>query len=206
MLRCLRFIFVFALALTAAGAFHAAPAAQTFPTPPPVPPTQPVAETKYGTSVTDPYRYFENMKDPVVVDFFKEQNAYARAVLGRLGSAASALFDRIKVLDNAGAIGRGRDARRPLLLLREAQAGRQLAEAVRAQCRRAAPNACWWIRRAWRRRASTIRSTTFFRRSTASTSRTASRKAAPKRRSSTSSRRRRATCCPMRSTAHTTSA
>ena len=43
------------------------------------------------------------MKDPVVVDFFKEQNAYARAVLGRLGPARQQLFDRIKVLDNAGA-------------------------------------------------------------------------------------------------------
>ncbi len=104
MLRCVLFVFVFALGLAAAGALHApAPAAQTFPTPPPVPPTRPVAETTYGTSVTDPYRYFENMKDPVVVDFFKEQNAYARAVLGRLGPARQELFDRIKVLDNAGA-------------------------------------------------------------------------------------------------------
>ncbi|HEY6326218.1 MAG TPA: prolyl oligopeptidase family serine peptidase, partial [Candidatus Cybelea sp.] len=103
MLRCVLFVFVFALGLTVAGALHAAPAAQTFPSPPPVPPTRPVAETTYGTSVTDPYRYFENMKDPVVIDFFKEQNAYARAVLGRLGAARQQLFDRIKVLDNAGA-------------------------------------------------------------------------------------------------------
>ena len=56
----------------------------------------------YGTSVTDPYRYFENTKDPVVQQFFKEQNAYTRAVLGRLGAAREKLFNRIKVLDNAG--------------------------------------------------------------------------------------------------------
>ncbi|MBV8345105.1 MAG: S9 family peptidase [Candidatus Eremiobacteraeota bacterium] len=104
MLRCILFVFVFGLGIAAADALHSsAPAAQTFPTPPPVPPTRPVAETRYGTSVTDPYRYFENMKDPVVIDFFKAQNAYARAVLSRLGSAREQLFDRIRVLDNTGA-------------------------------------------------------------------------------------------------------
>lgn len=80
-----------------------APAAQGFPTPPPVPPAHPVAVTKYGTSVTDPYRYFENMQNPVVVNFFKDQNAYTRGVLSRLGPGRDALFERIKVLDNAGA-------------------------------------------------------------------------------------------------------
>ncbi len=79
-----------------------APAAQVFPTPPPVPPERPVGVTKYGASVTDPYRYFENMNDPVVIDFFKQQNAYARAVLAGLGSPRSQLFDRIRALDNAG--------------------------------------------------------------------------------------------------------
>ena len=87
-----------AMPLTRTGAT----AAQVFPTPPPVPPERPVGVTKYGTSVTDPYRYFENMSDPVVIDFFKEQNAYARAVLGRLGPARQQLFDRIAQLDNAG--------------------------------------------------------------------------------------------------------
>ena len=105
MLRSVIFAFVIALGLAAVlGPHEGAPAAQSFPTPPPVPPTQPVAETLFGTSVTDPYRYFENMKDPVVVNFFKEQNAYTRAVLGRLGSAREQLFDRIKALDNTGAV------------------------------------------------------------------------------------------------------
>jgi prolyl oligopeptidase len=76
---------------------------QGFPTPPPLPPERPVGVTKYGISVTDPYRYFENMGDPAVVRFFKDQNAYARAVLGRLGPARAQLFDRIATLDNAGA-------------------------------------------------------------------------------------------------------
>ncbi|MFZ0032678.1 MAG: prolyl oligopeptidase family serine peptidase [Candidatus Cybelea sp.] len=75
---------------------------QGFPSPPPVPPERPVGVTKYGISVTDPYRYFEDMNDPAVVDFFKAQNAYTRAVLARLGDARSQLFDRIAALDNAG--------------------------------------------------------------------------------------------------------
>lgn len=79
-------------------------ASQAFPKPPPLPPEKAVAETMYGTSVTDPYRYFENMQDPIVVNFFKEQNAYARAVLNRLGDPRQALFDRIKELDNTGAV------------------------------------------------------------------------------------------------------
>lgn len=86
------------------GARAIAPAAQGFPTPPPVPPERPVGITMYGMSVTDPYRYFENMKDPVVTAFFKDENAYARAVLDRLGSPRQQLFDRIRELDNAGSV------------------------------------------------------------------------------------------------------
>ncbi|HEY2474874.1 MAG TPA: hypothetical protein VGI19_08715, partial [Candidatus Cybelea sp.] len=78
-----------------------------FPSPPPLPLEKPVAETMYGTSVTDPYRYFENMQDPTVQRFFKEQNAYTRAVLARLGPARDQLFTRIKALDNAGVIVNG---------------------------------------------------------------------------------------------------
>ena len=79
-------------------------ATQAFPTPPPVPRTRPYADTTYGTSVTDPYRYFENMQNPVVANFFKDQNAYARTVLGLLGPGRDALFERIEQLDNAGSI------------------------------------------------------------------------------------------------------
>ncbi len=102
-----RFVFLYfmvAAVLVAPLARGSAPAAQTFPTPPPVPPAKPVAETMYGTSVTDPYRYFENMKDPAVVKFFKEQNAYTRMVLSRLGAPRDGLFERIKALDNAGSV------------------------------------------------------------------------------------------------------
>ena len=103
----LRAVFVAIAVAVACVAFPVArsvAAAQAFPTPPPVPPERPVGVTKYGTSVTDPYRYFENMNDPVVIEFFKEQNAYARAVLSRLGAAQQQLFDRIAALDNAGSV------------------------------------------------------------------------------------------------------
>ena len=41
----------------------------------------------------------ENMSDPTVVNFFKEQNAYTRSVLGALGPARDQLFNRISALD-----------------------------------------------------------------------------------------------------------
>ena len=74
----------------------------TFPTPPPLPAPKPVTETFFGTSITDPYRYFEDLTDPTVQSFFKSQNDYTRAVLDNLGPAKAQLHDRIAALDNAG--------------------------------------------------------------------------------------------------------
>lgn len=91
-----------AFALAIAGGAHLATAATIFPTPPPVPAPRPTTEVFFGTAVTDPYRYFENMQDPVVQGFFKDQNAYTRAVLDKLGAPRQRLFERIKALDNAG--------------------------------------------------------------------------------------------------------
>ncbi len=74
----------------------------SFPSPPPLPPPKPVIENFFGKTVSDPYRYFENMSDPVVESFFKDQNTYSRAVLADLGAPRQQLFNRIKQLDNAG--------------------------------------------------------------------------------------------------------
>ncbi|MBV8245405.1 MAG: S9 family peptidase [Candidatus Eremiobacteraeota bacterium] len=92
-----------ALALIA-GAFPGAlrAAGVALPTAPPIPSPSPVTETFFGQSVTDPYRYFEDMKNPAVVAFFKDQNTYTRSILDALGSPRVALFARIKKLDNAG--------------------------------------------------------------------------------------------------------
>ena len=50
---------------------------------PPVAPERPVVETHFGTRSTDPYRYFEDVKQPEVMAYLKAEAAYAegRAVL-----------------------------------------------------------------------------------------------------------------------------
>lgn len=66
---------------------------------PPVAPVRPVTDTYYGTAVVDPYRYFENLKDPEVQSWMKAQAAYSRSVLDRV-PGRDALLDRIHALSN----------------------------------------------------------------------------------------------------------
>ena len=54
------------------------------PTKPPVAPVQPVTDDYYGTKVVDNYRYMENLKDPEVQEWFKNQNDYTRATLANI--------------------------------------------------------------------------------------------------------------------------
>jgi prolyl oligopeptidase len=70
------------------------------PAPPLPPAVQPVTETHFGVAVTDPYRYFENPKNPGLATYFKVQSAYTRRVLDALPGRA-ALSKRIAELDNA---------------------------------------------------------------------------------------------------------
>ncbi len=86
------------LASTAPGLSAPAP----LPAPPSLPPVRPVVDDYFGTTVTDPYRYFEDLKAPDVQSFFKGQNDYTRAVLDQLGTPRQRLFQRIAQLDNAG--------------------------------------------------------------------------------------------------------
>lgn len=67
---------------------------------PPLAPVRPVTDEYFGTKVTDPYRYMENLKDPEVAKWFKDQDTYTRAVLERIPGRAS-LLARIKELDQA---------------------------------------------------------------------------------------------------------
>src|ERR1700676_5018594 len=69
-------------------------------TPPAPPAVRPVTETHFGVTVTDPYRYFENGKDPGLAAYFKAQSTYTRAMLDALPGRA-ALAKRIAELDNA---------------------------------------------------------------------------------------------------------
>jgi prolyl oligopeptidase len=54
----------------------------------------------FGVTVADPYRYIENLEDPAVAAWFKDQNAYTRAALGKI-PGHDALLKRIKELDQS---------------------------------------------------------------------------------------------------------
>ncbi|MEA2689266.1 MAG: prolyl oligopeptidase, partial [Candidatus Eremiobacteraeota bacterium] len=75
-------------------------AATAGPQPPAPPAVRPVTETHFGVTVSDPYRYFENPKDPGLAAYFKTQSAYTRQVLDALPGRA-ALAQRVAQLDNA---------------------------------------------------------------------------------------------------------
>jgi len=75
-------------------------AAGALPPPPAPPAVRPAIETHFGVTVADPYRYFENPKDPGLASYFKAQSAYARRVLDAL-PGRSVLAARIAQLDNA---------------------------------------------------------------------------------------------------------
>ena len=55
---------------------------------PPVAPVRDVAETMHGVTVHDPYRYFENVKDPEVQTWLRAQGAHARDALDHLEGRA----------------------------------------------------------------------------------------------------------------------
>ena len=67
---------------------------------PPVAPTRPVTETYYGVSISDPYRYIENLKDPEVDGWFKGQDGYTRGVLRKI-PGRDGLLKRIQELDRS---------------------------------------------------------------------------------------------------------
>ncbi len=68
---------------------------------PPVAAVKPVVETFFGQSVTDPYRYMEDVKNPEVVAFMRGQGEFARKALDAI-PGQKAMFDRISVLSEAG--------------------------------------------------------------------------------------------------------
>jgi prolyl oligopeptidase len=64
------------VALTAVSA-----TAQTRPTAPPV---RNVTDTYFGVTVNDPYRYFEDLKNPEVAAWMKGEAAYTTSVLAKI--------------------------------------------------------------------------------------------------------------------------
>jgi len=70
---------------------------------PPIAPVRPVVDDYYGTKITDPYRYMENLKDPEVQAWMKSQNDYTRAVLARIPGREK-LLARMIELDEATSV------------------------------------------------------------------------------------------------------
>jgi prolyl oligopeptidase len=73
------------------------------PPPPSGPPTAPVREVTddyFGTKVTDPYRYMEDLNNAEVSAWMKAQNAYTRTELARIPGRAD-LLARIQQLDES---------------------------------------------------------------------------------------------------------
>ena len=76
-------------------------AAMVFAQPaPPVAPMKPVMDTYFGVSVTDPYRYMENMKDSEVAAWIKAQADYTHSVLSKIPGRAE-LYKEVEVRGNA---------------------------------------------------------------------------------------------------------
>ncbi|HTD22027.1 MAG TPA: prolyl oligopeptidase family serine peptidase [Terriglobales bacterium] len=69
----------------------------------PTTPVRNVTDDYFGTKVVDPYRWLENTSDPEVVAWMKAQNDHTRTMLAAI-PGRDKLLDRIKALDNAGAV------------------------------------------------------------------------------------------------------
>src|ERR1700730_13576500 len=51
---------------------------------PPMPAVKPTEDDYFGTKISDPYRYMEDLQNKGVQDWFSAQNEYARATLARI--------------------------------------------------------------------------------------------------------------------------
>ncbi len=68
---------------------------------PPETPVREVKETFFGTEISDPYRWLEDLKSPEVSSWMRAQNDYTRAVLERIPNRDK-LRKRIAELDDSG--------------------------------------------------------------------------------------------------------
>jgi len=78
----------------------AVPAQSSRPTGPPATERHDVTETFFGQSVTDPYRWLENWRDPKGAQWLKSQDNYTRAELTSIPGREKFLA-RVKALDTA---------------------------------------------------------------------------------------------------------
>ena len=92
--------------------------------PPPPPPGEPVTETRFGITTTDPFRRLEDLKDPEVQAWMKAQAERARETLDAIPGRAAVLADveRLSRLTSVQIEG-GEQLRDGRLLLQRAAAG-----------------------------------------------------------------------------------
>ncbi len=70
-------------------------ASSSVPTPP-IAKQVPTERTHHGDTVTDPYAWLANPKDPEVIAYLEAENGYTEALTEGLGELRSAVFDEIK--------------------------------------------------------------------------------------------------------------
>jgi prolyl oligopeptidase len=70
---------------------------------PPVPPVRAVTDTYFGKTVSDPYRYFEDLKNPEVAAWMKAQADYTRSMLDRIPGRDTLLKEVQQYGDDAAA-------------------------------------------------------------------------------------------------------
>jgi prolyl oligopeptidase len=99
-----------AIAVVTAGLYASGILAQAI-TPPAAPPRRPVTETYFGTTVTDPYRYMENLDDTAVTNWIKAEGNYTRAFFASVPQRAAVLkqiaassgsFDFVEMIQEEG--------------------------------------------------------------------------------------------------------
>ena len=66
---------------------------------PPLAPIMPVETDYFGTEISDPYRYMENLKDTTVLKWMKEQADYSRSVLNSI-TGRQGLIDKMVEFDS----------------------------------------------------------------------------------------------------------
>ncbi len=65
---------------------------------PPLAKAEPVEDTYFGQTVSDPYRFMENLQDSSVLKWFRIQSDYARNVLNKI-SGRQLLIDKMIEFD-----------------------------------------------------------------------------------------------------------
>src|ERR1700733_598279 len=63
---------------------------------PPIAKQVPTERTHHGDTVTDPYAWLADPKDPEVIAYLEAENAYAEALTAGLAGLRSAVFGEIK--------------------------------------------------------------------------------------------------------------